>query len=171
MDDEGSPIPEQRGRGAPWSFATALAATGGFLAAAGVFLPWASASGVRTTEIFGEELVGTYSSNGIADITGLVVLIVGLAIGVLEVGALLFTEEGLRRAAGMVAIVGGLAVLGACALAAIRAEAVLGDLPAELEGPLVAVETSIAAGLVVSAAGGVIAALGGLVAGRSATAT
>ena len=158
---------EQPTQSSTWSFAIALAAVGGFLAAVGVFMSWASATGVRTTEIFGDERVGTSSSNGTGDLAGLVVLLAGLVVGILEVLALLSSGEGLQRAAGMVAIAGGLVILAACALGALRPEAVLGDLPAELSVPEVAVQTTVAAGVFVSAAGGVIAAAGGLVARRA----
>ena len=158
---------EQGTQSATWSLATALTAVGGFLAAAGVILPWASTTGFRTTEIFGEEVVGTTSSNGLGDVIGLVTLLTGLAIGVLGVVALLRTGEAVRRAAGIAAIVGGIAILAACVLGAVRVDAVLGELPLALADPQVAVETSVAAGLFVSAAGGAIAAAGGFIARRA----
>lgn len=157
---------EQPTQSATWTLATALAAIGGFLAAVGVFLPWASATGVRTTEIFGEEVIGTTTSGGNGDVPGLIVFGVGAAVGVLGIVALLVPSEGLRRSVGPVAIVGGAVILVACAFGALRAEEVLGDLPPELADPSVAVETTVAAGVFVSAAGGLIAAAGGLVARR-----
>jgi hypothetical protein len=75
--------------------------------------------------------------------------------------------EEVWRVADLAAIAGGIAILAACALGAVRADEVLGKLPAELADPRVSVETSLAAELFVSAAGGAIAAVGGLIAGRA----
>jgi hypothetical protein len=100
-------------------------------------------------------------------VTGWVALLAGLAIGILGVVALLWPAEEMRRVAGLAAIVGGIAILAACALGAVRVDEVLGQLPPELADPRVSLETSPAAGLFVSAAGGAIAAVGGLIAGRA----
>ena len=158
---------EQPMQSTSWFLATALAALGGFLAAVGVFLPWASATGVRTSEIFGSESVGTATSSGSGDLTGVVVVGAGLVVGVLAVVALLVKADGLRKLIGTVAIAGGLVILVACAVAAFRPEAVMGDLPPELADPAVTVQTTVAAGLFVSAAGGALAGAGGLIARRS----
>lgn len=163
----GSNVSEEPTQSTTWFLSVALAALGGFLAAVGVFLPWASATGVRTSEIFGTETVGTYTSSGSGDLTGMIVVGAGLVVGVLAVGALLFKGSGLRRLIGTVALAGGLVILVACAVAVFRPEAVLGDLPPELAEPSVTVQTSVAAGLFVSVAGAVLAGAGGLVARRS----
>jgi hypothetical protein len=160
-------VSEQRTQSVSWSLAIALAAIGGFLAAAGVFLPWAEATGVRTTEIFGEEVLGTHSVSGTGDAIGLVVLALGIAIGAIGVLALLVRSEGLRRAAGLLALGGGIAILVACAVAAFRPDALVGELPPGLRGERVSVETSVAAGLFISGGGGLIAAIGGLLARRA----
>jgi hypothetical protein len=65
-------------------------------------VPWASATGVRTTEIFGEEIVATTSSNWLGDVTGRVALLAGFAIGILGVVALLWPgrRSGASRSRG-----------------------------------------------------------------------
>jgi hypothetical protein len=153
---------ERRPYGATWSFAATLAALGGFLAAVGALLPWASGTGTRTTEIFGEQVLGTVSASGTQDVTGLAVLVLGLAVGVLEVVALL--TRGARRAAGSVAVAGGIVVLAACALAAVRTGSLLGELPRVLRSPEATLETGMGVGLLISAAGGLVAAAGGMAA-------
>jgi hypothetical protein len=158
---------EQRTQGVTWSFATTLAAIGGFLAAVGALLPWASATGTRSTEIFGNQLLGSHSAAGIADLTGLIALVAGLTVGIVGVGALLLDAQSLRRIAGVVEIVGGAVVLAACVLAAVRLESVVGELPSSLSVADVTVTLSVQAGLVLSAAGGVVAIVGGIFARRS----
>ncbi len=152
---------------ATWSFAVILAAVGGFLGAVGVFLSWFQVNGFQRSVIFGNELVESKAFAGTKDWTGLIALMAGLAVGLVALGALLFTG-GMRRSVGSVAVVGGLVVLITAALGLARAGAVAGGV--ELTSPLAADrlmnEGSPALGLYVSALGGALAALAGLIARR-----
>ena len=95
---------EAPSRTVSWSLAMTIAAIGAFLAVIGVFLGWFGVTVVRETSIFGREIVRSETRAGIDDITGIVVTVVGLLIGVLALAALVGGSEGFRRFAASFAM-------------------------------------------------------------------
>ena len=147
-----------------WPFAMLLVAIGGLAASGGVLLGWWEARAVRTTEIFGREILDERTLAGSGAWSGAVTLAVGLV--ALVVGAVgLLRRAPARRGplallalgCGVLALAGVAVGLGQGGEAAARA---LGGAGRE-------VEASVAGGLVISGLGGLIAAAGGLF-GRSA---
>lgn len=143
-----------------WPFAMLLVAIGGLAASGGVALGWWDARAVRTTEIFGREILAErtlagWSSWGgaLALAAGALALVVGLAGLLGGVG-----RVGWRRAVPPVALVAGsLAVVGA-AFGLVQGE---GAAARELADAGGSVEASVAGGLVVSGLGALVAATGG----------
>ncbi len=157
---------ERSTQSASWSLAVVLAGLGGLLGAVGAFTTWFSATAVRRTEIFGSEVVATSDVNGTGDWTGLLAVMAGVLVGVVAVAALLITVRGLRRAVGVVAVVGGLAILGAAVAAYLRVDDVAKIRLALEGGAGVDVRVAAGAGLYLSAGGGAIALVAGIVARR-----
>jgi hypothetical protein len=147
-----------------WPLAVTLAALGGFVAAAGVFLGWWNAEAYRQSEIFGRQLVAQETLLGTASWTGMVALFTGIAVGLLGVAALLFTSDGVRRAAAILAMVGGLAILIVAGIGIAQASSVA---EAEIGGTIVTVEGSAGFGLFLSAVGGLVALVAGIFARRT----
>jgi hypothetical protein len=145
--------------------AMTLAAVGAFLAVVGVFVGWFGVTAVRQTAIFGREIVRSETRAGTEDVTGIVVAVLGGLGGVIAVAGLAGGSRWFRRFAASFASFGGVAIVAAAGLGAIRAGTVA-------QGTAVAIgritlEGTASLGLYVSAVAGVVAAVAGLFALRS----
>ena len=141
-----------------WSFVTTLAAIGGAAAIVGVLFGWWQVAGYRESEIFGRELVEDQIAAGTVHWTGIASLVAGLVIVGLALASLVVNSDGIRRNAGVAAVVGGFLLLGFALLGLVQADAVAAS---QVGGSLTA-EGSAAGGLFMSAAGGAVALASGL---------
>ena len=148
-----------------WSFAVALAAIGGFAAAVGVLLGWWRAEAFRASEIFGREIVEERTLLGTAHWSGTVALLVGLMVTLAALGGLVLSARGVRRAAAIAALSGGFFVMAAAAFGFSQATTVA---EAQVGGPGLGVDATVAGGLFLSAVGGAVAVVAGLLAQRTA---
>lgn len=141
-----------------WPFAMLLTAIGGLAAAGGVPLGWWEARAIRTTEIFGREilaertLAGWSAWGGVLSLAcGAVALAAGL-VGLVPVG------PALRRRMALLGLSCGVLALVGVALGLVQgsaaARAALGGLPGSAEA-------TAAGGLVLSGLGGVLTGVGG----------
>ena len=148
-----------------WSFAVTLAAIGGFAAAIGVLFGWWQAESYRASEIFGREVVEERTLLGTVHWSGMVALLVGLVVTLAALGGLVLTARGVRRVAVIAALSGGFFAMAAAAFGFAQATAVA---EAQVGGPGLGVDATVAGGLFLSAAGGAVAAIAGLLAQRTA---
>jgi hypothetical protein len=148
-----------------WPFAMLLVAIGGLAASGGVLLGWWDARAVRTTEIFGREILDERTLAGSSAWSGAATLAVGLVALVGGAVGLLRRAPALRGPLALLALVSGLLALAGAALGLAQGG---GAAARALGGAGREVEASVAGGLVISGLGGLLVAAGGFLARTAA---
>jgi hypothetical protein len=150
------------------SSAFVLAALGGLLAVVGALLEWFTVTGLRPSEIFGEEIVATRALAGTSHVTGVLAVAAGASVALVALVAV-FLPPRVHRTAAWVTLVAGLVVIAVSAIGYLGAEGVAegADLPRVFAALDVEARGAAAVGPIISAIGGLLAATGGMVAARA----